>query len=68
MPKPIICLPDTLRQFVEVFRGCFSQRHLWFPSCVVCGSSFSPSLFQGLRDGVVDSARLQAVLLQQLVG
>ena len=26
MPKPIVCLSDTLRQFLEVFRPCFSQR------------------------------------------
>lgn len=27
MPKPIICLSGTLRQFLEAFRSCFSQRH-----------------------------------------
>jgi hypothetical protein len=26
MPKPIVCLSDTLRQFLEAFRPCFSQR------------------------------------------
>lgn len=26
MPKPIVCLSDTLRQFLEVFRPCFSRR------------------------------------------
>jgi hypothetical protein len=26
MPKPIICLSDTLRQFLEDFRSCFSRR------------------------------------------
>jgi hypothetical protein len=26
MPKPIVCLSETLRQFLEVFRPCFSRR------------------------------------------
>lgn len=26
MPKPIVCLSDTLRQFLEAFRPCFSRR------------------------------------------
>lgn len=26
MPKPIVCLSDALRQFLEAFRPCFSRR------------------------------------------
>jgi hypothetical protein len=26
MPKPIVCLSDSLRQFLEIFRPCFSRR------------------------------------------
>ena len=26
MPKPIVCLSEQLRQFVEIFRSCFSKR------------------------------------------
>ena len=26
MPKPIVCLSASLRQFVEAFRPCFSKR------------------------------------------
>jgi hypothetical protein len=26
MPKPIVCLSETLRQYLETFRPCFSQR------------------------------------------
>ena len=26
MPKPIVCLSDQLRQFVTVFRTCFTKR------------------------------------------
>jgi len=26
MPKPIICLPEALRNFLELFRPCFSRR------------------------------------------
>jgi len=28
MPTPIICFSESLRQFAESFRGCFSQRQL----------------------------------------
>jgi hypothetical protein len=26
MPKPIVCLSEQLRQFLEIFRSCFSKR------------------------------------------
>ena len=26
MPKPIVCLSEALRQYLEIFRPCFSKR------------------------------------------
>jgi len=37
MPKPIICLSDTLRQFLEVFGGCFSRRQWKYFVTVLLG-------------------------------
>jgi hypothetical protein len=37
MPKPIVCLSDTLRQFLESFRGCFSQRQWKYFVTVLLG-------------------------------
>ncbi len=37
MPKPIVCLSDTLRQFLEVFRSCFSRRQWLYFVIVLLG-------------------------------
>ena len=37
MPKPIICLSGTLRQFVETFRPCFSRRQWMYFVTVLLG-------------------------------
>ncbi|MGB9588083.1 MAG: transposase [Armatimonadota bacterium] len=37
MPKPIVCLSATLRQFCEAFRGCFSQRQWKYFVIVLLG-------------------------------
>lgn len=37
MPTPIICLSESLRQFAESFRGCFSQRQLKYFVTVLLG-------------------------------
>lgn len=37
MPKPIVCLSDALHQFLESFRGCFSQRQWKYFVIVLLG-------------------------------
>lgn len=37
MPKPTICLSGTLRQFLEVFRPCFSRRQWLYFVTVLLG-------------------------------
>ena len=37
MPKPIVCLSEQLRQFMEIFRSCLSQRHWKYFVSVVLG-------------------------------
>src|SRR5215211_4851605 len=37
MPKPIVCLSAQLRQFVEIFRSCFSQRQWKYFVIVLLG-------------------------------
>lgn len=37
MPKPIVCLSEQLRQFLEIFRPCFSQRQWKYFVTVLLG-------------------------------
>jgi hypothetical protein len=37
MPKPIVCLSEQLRQYLEAFRGCFSQRQWKYFVTVLLG-------------------------------
>ncbi len=37
MPKPIVCLSEPLRQFLELFRSCFSQRQWKYFVIVLLG-------------------------------
>lgn len=37
MPKPIVCLSDALRQFLETFRPCFSRRQWKYFVIVLLG-------------------------------
>ncbi len=37
MPKPIVCLSESLRQFLETFRGCFSKRQWKYFVIVLLG-------------------------------
>jgi hypothetical protein len=37
MPKPIVCLSEPLRQYVEIFRSCFSQRQWKYFVIVLLG-------------------------------
>lgn len=37
MPKPIVCLSEQLRQFVEIFRSCFSKRQWKYFVIVLLG-------------------------------
>jgi hypothetical protein len=37
MPKPIVCLSEPLRQFLEIFRSCFSQRQWKYFVIVLLG-------------------------------
>ena len=37
MPKPIVCLSEQLRQFMEIFRSCLSQRHWKYFVIVLLG-------------------------------
>src|SRR5512135_1891315 len=37
MPKPIVCLSEQLRQYVELFRSCFSQRQWKYFVIVLLG-------------------------------
>jgi hypothetical protein len=37
MPKPIVCLSEQLRQYLEVFRSCFSQRQWKYFVIVLLG-------------------------------
>ena len=37
MPKPIVCLSEQLRQYLEVFRPCFSKRQWKYFVTVLLG-------------------------------
>ena len=37
MPKPIVCMSEELRQFMEIFRSCFSQRQWKYFVIVLLG-------------------------------
>ncbi len=37
MPKPIVCVSEQLRQYMEIFRGCFSQRQWKYFVIVLLG-------------------------------
>ena len=37
MPKPIVCLSEQLRQYLEVFRPCFSRRQWKYFVTVLLG-------------------------------
>ena len=37
MPKPILCLSEQLRQFLEIFRSCFSKRQWKYFVIVLLG-------------------------------
>jgi hypothetical protein len=37
MPKPIVCLSEALRQYLEIFRPCFSQRQWKYFVTVLLG-------------------------------
>ncbi len=37
MPKPIVCLSEPLRQFLEIFRSCFSKRQWKYFVIVLLG-------------------------------
>lgn len=37
MPKPIVCLSEPLRQFMEIFRSCFSKRQWKYFVIVLLG-------------------------------
>lgn len=37
MPKPIVCLSEPLRQFLEIFRACFSRRQWKYFVIVLLG-------------------------------
>jgi hypothetical protein len=37
MPKPIICLSEQLRQYLEIFRPCFSKRQWKYFVTVLLG-------------------------------
>jgi hypothetical protein len=37
MPKPIVCLSEQLRQFLEIFRSCFSKRQWKYFVTVLLG-------------------------------
>jgi len=37
MPKPIVCLSEALRQYLEIFRPCFSQRQWKYFVIVLMG-------------------------------
>lgn len=37
MPKPIVCLSEQLRQFLEIFRSCFSKRQWRYFVIVLLG-------------------------------
>jgi hypothetical protein len=37
MPKPIVCLSEQLRQFVEIFHSCFSKRQWKYFVIVLLG-------------------------------
>jgi hypothetical protein len=37
MPKPIVCLSDELRQFVDAFRTCFTKRQWKYFVIVLLG-------------------------------
>ena len=37
MPKPIVCVSEQLRQYMELFRGCFSQRQWKYFVIVLLG-------------------------------
>ena len=37
MPKPIVCLSEQLRQYMEIFRNCFSQRQWRYFVIVLLG-------------------------------
>ena len=37
MPKPIVCLSEVLRQFLEAFRPCFSRRQWKYFVTVLLG-------------------------------
>jgi hypothetical protein len=37
MPKPIVCVSEQLRQYLEIFRGCFSQRQWKYFVIVLLG-------------------------------
>src|SRR4030067_3621423 len=37
MPKPIVCLSEQLRQYLEIFRPCFSKRQWKYFVTVLLG-------------------------------
>jgi hypothetical protein len=37
MPKPIVCLSEHLRQYLELFRSCFSKRQWKYFVIVLLG-------------------------------
>jgi hypothetical protein len=37
MPKPIVCLSEALRQYLESFRSCFSKRQWKYFVIVLLG-------------------------------
>ncbi len=37
MPKPIVCLSDALRQYLEIFRPCFRKRQWKYFVIVLLG-------------------------------
>jgi hypothetical protein len=63
MPKPIVCLSDTLYQFLEAFRGCFSQRQWKYFVTVLLGlvECQGRSTLSGCLQGVGEAISLSGL-------
>lgn len=63
MPKPIVCLSEQLRQYVELFRSCFSQRQWRYFVIVLLGliECEERKTMTGLLRGVAEQVSLSGL-------
>jgi len=63
MPKPIVCLSEALRQYLESFRSCFSKRQWKYFVIVLLGlvECEERKTLSGLRRWVAEGISLSGL-------